>query len=202
MATLAASCLSAYDPEALPVRDAQRLIADFITPIQAVEKVALRSALDRVLAEDIVSPICVPAHDNSAMDGYALRGADLSPDAPTTLRVIGTVYAGRPMAADVGAGECMRIMTGGVMPQELAAAIGADSVTIAPRVLRAGDNRRLRGEDLHTGSPALAKGRIVRPADLGLLASLGIAEVAVRRRLRVAFFSTGDELRSVGDALD
>ena len=210
MATLAASCLSAYDPDALPVRDAQRLIADFITPIQAVEKVALRSALDRVLAEDIVSPICVPAHDNSAMDGYALRGADLSLDAPTTLRVIGTVYAGRPMAADVGAGECMRIMTGGVMPagcdcvlpQELAAAIGADSVTIAPRVLRAGDNRRLRGEDLHTGSPALAKGRIVRPADLGLLASLGIAEVAVRRRLRVAFFSTGDELRSVGDALD
>src|SRR5471032_2817191 len=191
MATLAASCLSAYDPEALPVRDAQRLIADFITPIQAVEKVALRSALDRVLAEDIVSPICVPAHDNSAMDGYALRGADLSLDAPTTLRVIGTVYAG----ADVGG--CMRIMTGGVMPagcdcvlpQELAAAIGADSVTIAPRVLRAGDNRRLRGEDLHTGSPALAKGRIVRPADLGLLASLGIAEVAVRRRLRVAFFS-------------
>ena len=192
------------------MRDAQRIIAEFITPIEAVEKVALRSALDRVLAEDIVSPICVPAHDNSAMDGYALRGADLSTDAPTTLRIAGTVYAGRPVAADVGRGDCMRIMTGGVMPagcdcvlpQELAAAVSDTSITIAPGVLRAGDNRRLKGEDLHTGSPALGKGRIVRPADLGLLASLGIAEVAVRRRLRVAFFSTGDELRSIGDALD
>ncbi|WP_295992056.1 gephyrin-like molybdotransferase Glp [Rugamonas sp.] len=210
VAATAAGCLSAYDPEALSVGDAQRIIADFIEPIQAVERVALRSALDRVLAEDIVSPICVPAHDNSAMDGYALRAADLAADAPTTLRIAGVVYAGRPVETALAPGDCMRIMTGGVMPagadcvlpQELATAVGATSVTIAPGLLRAGDNRRLRGEDLHTGSPALAKGRIVRPADLGLLASLGIAEVAVRRRLRVAFFSTGDELRSVGDALD
>ena len=93
------SCLSDYDPDALPVRDAQRIISDFIAPVTAVEKVALRSALDRVLADDIISPISVPAHDNSAMDGYALRGADLRPTAATTLKVIATVYAGRPQAS-------------------------------------------------------------------------------------------------------
>ncbi|MES2263421.1 MAG: gephyrin-like molybdotransferase Glp [Pseudomonadota bacterium] len=204
------SCLSDYDPDALPVRHAQRIIGEFIQPVQTVEKVALRSALDRVLAHDIISPISVPAHDNSAMDGYALRGADLPTDAPVTLTVVATVSAGHPTGIRVGPGECVRIMTGGVMPdgldtvlpQELAAAIGDGNVTIAPGTIRSGDNRRLTGEDLMAGNAALRQGRIMRPADLGLLASLGIAEVPVLRRLRVAFFSTGDELRSVGQPLD
>ncbi|NRR30100.1 molybdenum cofactor guanylyltransferase MobA [Oxalobacteraceae bacterium] len=209
--TLAAaqSCLASHDPEALPVRQVQRVIDAFIAPIQSCEQVALRAALDRVLAADIISPISVPAHDNSAMDGYALRGADLPADAPRAFSVVGSAYAGRPSDVSVGAGECVRIMTGGVMPdgcdtvlpQELAAAIDGNTVTIAPGVIRAGDNRRLKGEDLMAGSPALAKGRIVRPADLGLIASLGLAEVPVQRRLRVAFFSTGDELRSIGEPL-
>jgi molybdopterin molybdotransferase len=204
------SCLSGYDPDALPVRHAQRIIGDFVTPIRSVEKVALRSALDRVLAADIVSPISVPAHDNSAMDGYALRGADLRADGPTTLKVIDTIYAGQPSSAVPSAGECVRIMTGGVMPagcdsvipQEHVAAIGAADITIAAGAIRTGDNRRFAGEDLMAGSAALKKGKIIRPADLGLLASLGIAEVPVQRRLRVAFFSTGDELRSIGEPLD
>ncbi len=204
------SCLSGYDPDALPVRDAQRIIRDFVTPIAAVEKVALRAALDRVLAADITSPISVPAHDNSAMDGYALRGADLRADGPTTLNVIDTVYAGRPSSAVPAAGECVRIMTGGVMPpgcdsvipQEFVARIGEADITIDAGVIRTGDNRRFAGEDLMAGSAALKKGKIIRPADLGLLASLGIAEVPVQRRLRVAFFSTGDELRSIGEPLD
>jgi molybdopterin molybdotransferase len=204
------SCLSGYDPEALPVRHALRIIRDFVTPINAIEKVALRSSLDRVLAADIISPISVPAHDNSAMDGYALRGADLDPAAPTTLKVIATVYAGRPSGIVPAAGECVRIMTGGVMPegcdsvipQEHVAATGDATITIDPGVIRTGDNRRFAGEDLMAGSAALNKGKIIRPADLGLLASLGIAEVPVQRRLRVAFFSTGDELRSIGEALD
>ncbi|MDQ1922565.1 molybdopterin molybdotransferase MoeA [Massilia pseudoviolaceinigra] len=203
------SCLSAYDPDALPVRDAQRIIRDFIKPVDAIEQVALLAALDRVLGADIVSPISVPAHDNSAMDGYALRGADLLADAPVTLAVVGTVFAGRPCDVVPGSGECVRIMTGGVMPagcdsvipQELVAAIGADSITIAPGVIRTGDNRRFAGEDLMAGSAALRKGKVIRPADLGLLASLGIATVPVTRRLRVAFFSTGDELRSIGQPL-
>ena len=204
------SCLSAYDPDALPVCDAQRVIRDFITPVHALEQVALRSALDRVLGADIISPINVPAHDNSAMDGYALRGADLMADGPVTLAVIGTVYAGRASGAAPGPGQCVRIMTGAVMPpgcdsvipQEHVATIADASITIAAGAIQAGDNRRFAGEDLAAGSAALRQGRIVRPADLGLLASLGFAEVPVQRRLRVAFFSTGDELRSVGQPLD
>jgi molybdopterin molybdotransferase len=206
-----AGCLSAYDPEALSVRDAQRLIRAFVTPVHAVERVALRAALGRVLALDVISPIDVPAHDNSAMDGYALRGEDLPADAPLRLRVAGTTFAGRPFDGAVQPGECVRIMTGGVIPagcdsvvpQELVRA-DADGkhIVLAPGVIRAGDNRRLAGEDLEAGSAALARGRIVRPSDLGLLASLGVAEVAVQRRLRVAFFSTGDELRSIGQGLD
>ncbi len=204
------SCLSGYDPDALPVRDAQRIIGDFIAPLDAAHEVPLLAALDRVLAADIISPISVPAHDNSAMDGYALRGADLPADAPATLAVIGTVFAGRPSEVVPAAGQCVRIMTGGVMPagcdsvipQEHVAEIREDSITIAPGVIRLGDNRRFAGEDLMAGSAALRKGKLIRPADLGLLASLGIASVPVQRRLRVAFFSTGDELRSIGQPLD
>jgi len=203
------SCLSAYDPDALPVRDAQRIIREFVTPVRATEMVALRAALGRVLAADIVSPINVPAHDNSAMDGYALRGSDLSADAPARLRVIGTAYAGRAFDGSPQPGECVRIMTGGVMPagcdsvvpQEFVS-VDNDTMVIAPGTIRTGDNRRLAGEDLKAGSAALRAGKIVRPADLGLLASLGVAEVPVQRRLRVAFFSTGDELRSIGQPLD
>lgn len=204
------SCLSAYDPEALPVRDAQRIIREFVQPVGAVEQVALRAALGRVLARDIVSPINVPAHDNSAMDGYALRGGDLVPDGDTRLKVVGTVYAGRPSDAAPGPGECVRIMTGGVMPegcdsvvpQEFVAQESTDAIVLGAGTIRAGDNRRFAGEDLKAGSAALKAGKIMRPADLGLVASLGIAEVPVVRRLRVAFFSTGDELRSIGQALD
>lgn len=203
------SCLSGYDPDALSVQDAQRIIRDFVQPVRAIEKVALRAALGRVLALDVISPIDVPAHDNSAMDGFALRGADLRGDGPVSLRVIGTTFAGNASGLVPAPGECVRIMTGGVMPegcdsvvpQEFVTQEG-DSIVLPPGVIRAGDNRRFAGEDLKAGSPALRAGRVVRPSDLGLVASLGIAEVAVRRRLRVAFFSTGDELRSVGEPLD
>ena len=204
------SCLSGYDPDALPVRDAQRIINAFIEPLDGHEAVPLLSALGRVLAADIVSPISVPAHDNSAMDGYAFRGAQLLDDAPASFAVIGTVHAGRPSDAAPQAGQCVRIMTGGVMPegcdtvipQELVATTSEQAITIAPGVLRTGDNRRFAGEDLMAGSAALKAGKVIRPADLGLIASLGIATVSVRRRLRVAFFSTGDELRSIGQPLD
>ena len=204
------SCLSGYDPDALPVAQAQQIIRDFVLPLHAVEKVAIRSALDRVLAADIVSPINVPAHDNSAMDGFAFSGAELAGDAPLSFSVVGTSYAGRAYDGPVGVGECVRIMTGAVMPvgcdtvvpQEFTSQSDTSGVILPPNVVRPGDNRRLAGEDLAAGQPALAKGKILRPADLGLLASLGVAEVPVQRRLRVAFFSTGDELRSIGEPLD
>jgi len=203
---------SGGDPAALHVAEAQRLICERVAPLAATERLPLLAALDRVLAEDIISPINVPAYDNSAMDGYALRGADLPAEgaAPVVLKTIGVAYAGRPFAQAPQPRECVRIMTGAaippgcdsVIPQELAAAIDGDQVTITHGAIRPGANLRRAGEDLKAGGTAIAQGKIIRPADLGLVASLGIAEVTVRRKLRVAFFSTGDELRSVGECLD
>ena len=106
------SCLSGYDPDALPVAQAQQIIRSFVAPLRVVEKVALRSALGRVLASDIVSSINVPAHDNSAMDGFALHRRRPATDAPTALRIVGTAYAGRAYDGPVAADECVRIMTG------------------------------------------------------------------------------------------
>jgi len=210
-ASNAGSAVGQHD-SALHVEQAQRLIAQQITPLDASLTVPLCGALDRVLAQDVISPINVPAYDNSAMDGYALRGADLptAEQAQALFKVIGIAYAGRPCALEVQAGECIRIMTGAampsgcdsVLPQELASAMSDDSVTIAHGVIQSGANRRFAGEDLRQGSVALARGKLLRPADLGLIASLGMAEVSVQRKLRVAFFSTGDELRAPGQPLD
>jgi molybdopterin molybdotransferase len=222
-------CLADYDPGSVPVSQAQAIIERFVEPVHAIEKVALRAALDRVLAGDILSPINVPAHDNSAMDGFALRFDEIQ--SGRSFAICGTAYAGRAWTGAVAPGQCVRIMTGGVMPagcdtvipQEFTQAVpvaevgnpvasaDANKSNVAPDgghvfipagLVRAGDNRRLCGEDLQQGKPALFAGKILRPADLGLLASLGIAEVPVQRRLRVAFFSTGDELRSIGELLD
>ena len=202
-------CFADYDPDALPVEKAQQIIREFVTPVGEVEQAALLDALGRVLADDIVSTIDVPQHDNSAMDGYAFSSACLAGTEAVTLDVAATVLAGERCDEEIRAGQCVHIMTGApmppgcdtVIPQELTVA-GPNAVSFDARAVKAGDNRRLRGEDLKAGGTALAKGRVLRPADLGLLASLGIAEVPVRRRLRVAFFSTGDELRSIGQALE
>jgi molybdopterin molybdotransferase len=204
-----ASCLDGYDPNALPVAQAQEFIARMVGPVQAVEMRPVRDALGRVLARDIISAIDVPAHDNSAMDGFALRGRELRLDGPTRLRIVGSGLAGQNFTGDVPAQACVRITTGAVMPAGLDTVapqeftqLEGDEVLVPPGLLRAGENRRLAGEDLARGEAALGAGRMLRPADLGLLASLGLAEVPVRRRLRVAFFSTGDELRSIGETLD
>ncbi len=201
------SCMDGYDPDALPVEKAREAIRSFLQPITANERVAVRASLGRVLGEDIVSTANVPAHDNSAMDGWAVRGADLRPDRETVLREVGSAFAGRTFDGEARGGECVRVMTGAVMPR------GTDTVVIQEAVRPEGDrivvppgqqtgqNTRRAGEDLAAGGVVLRAGRPLRPAELGLLASLGLAEVAVRRRPRVAFFSTGDELVSVGTAL-
>ena len=202
-----ASCADDYDPNSMPVDKARAFIHRFLEPVSAAVRVPIRGALGRVLAEDVTSPVDVPSHRNSAMDGWAMRGADLAPAGETTLEEIGVSFAGRPFAGRVGAGQCVRIMTGGVVPegadtvvmQERARA-DAKRVTFAPGQ-KTGQNVREAGEDLRRGAVALARGRIVRPADLGLLASLGVGEVPVHRPLRGAFFSTGDELKSIGTAL-
>jgi len=204
-----ASCVSGYDPNALPVAQAQEFIARLVPRVQAIEMLPIRSALGRVLARDIVSPINVPAHDNSAMDGYALRGADLSATGDTLLQSAGTGFAGQQFDGEVGPGQCLRIMTGAVMPAGLDTVVPQEfvrlegnQVRVPAGIVQTGDNRRFAGEDLAFGEAALSAGRLLRPADLGMLASLGQAEVPVLRRLRVAFFSTGDELRSIGEPLD
>jgi len=203
------SCADDYDPNSLPVDRARTLIRQFLEPVTAAERVHIRAALDRVLAETIRSPVDVPGHDNSAMDGWAVRFADIVADAPTHLRRIGESFAGKPFAGTVAAGETVRIFTGGVMPA------GADTVVMQERatetqegvaiqpgaVTKAGQNRRFAGEDLKCGATVFEPGQPVRAAELGMLASLGINEVAVYRKLRVAFFSTGDELRSIGQPL-
>ncbi len=205
-----ASCISGYDPNALPVAQAQEFIARLVPRVQAIESLPIRSALGRVLARDVLSTIDVPSHDNSAMDGFALRGMDLAAEGPTLLPVAGTGLAGQQFAGAAPPGHCVRIMTGAVMPdgldtvvpQEFTSVAEDGRISIPHGIVRTGDNRRLRGEDLALGEVALRAGRLLRPADLGLLASLGRAEVPVFRRLRVAFFSTGDELRSIGEPLD
>ncbi|MBK9117279.1 MAG: molybdopterin molybdotransferase MoeA [Betaproteobacteria bacterium] len=204
-----ASCADDYDPNSMPVDRARALIRQFLTPVAATERVHVRAALDRVLAEDVVSPIAVPGHDNSAMDGWAVRFADLAPDGETTLPRSGESFAGRPFAGELAPGTAVRIFTGGVMPQ------GADTVVMQERatevdggvriaagaVTRAGQNRRFAGEDVKAGQVVFRRGQPVRPAELGMIASLGVNEVTVYRRLRVAFFSTGDELKSIGTPL-
>jgi molybdopterin molybdotransferase len=204
-----ASCIAGYDPKALPVAQAQEFIARLVTPVRAVESLALRSALGRVLARDVISGIDVPGLDNSAMDGYALRGSDLDAGDEIVLQLVGSGFAGERFEGSVGARQCVRIMTGAVMPAGLDTVVPQEfvkldqgRVRIPAGVVRAGDNRRLAGEDIARGAVALGAGRTLRPADLGLLASLGHAEAAVFRRARVAFFSTGSELRSVGETLD
>ncbi len=204
-----AANVAGYDPNALTVAQAQEFIARLVPRVEGVEMQPIRSALGRVLARDIISAINVPAADNSAMDGYALRGCDLAAQGDTVLTLIGTGFAGRQFGGAVQAGECVRIMTGAAMPrgldtvvpQELVKTDG-ERVLVPAGVVRTADNCRLAGEDLALGDAALRAGRLLRPADLGLLASLGQAEVPVLRRLRVAFFSTGNELRSLGEPLD
>jgi len=203
------SCADDYDPDSMPVDRARMLIRQFLTPVTATERVHVRFALNRVLAEDVVSPLAVPGHDNSAMDGWAVRFADLRQDAETQLKRIGESFAGKPYPGTLGAGEAVRIFTGGVMPggadtvvmQERATEIPDGVVISAGAVSKAGQNRRFAGEDLQCGQVVFGAGQPVRPAELGMIASLGINEVSVYRKLRVAFFSTGDELRSVGTPL-
>ena len=199
--------LQGYDPQSLPAEAVLAFLCKLVEPVGESELVGVFEALDRVLAQDVVSPVSVPPHDNSAMDGFAFDGTQLRANQPLTLQVIGTALAGKAWHGTVAGDQCVKIMTGAVLPvgldtvvpQELAQVSGSQ-IRIPPGLLQRGDNRRMLGEDLLLGACALQKGELLRPAALGLLASLGVASVSVRRRLRVAYFSTGDEILSLGEA--
>jgi molybdopterin molybdotransferase len=199
--------LQGYDPQALSAATVNDFLSRLAAPVAETEEIGIFHALDRVLAQDVISPVSVPPHDNSAMDGYAFDGAQLRPGTPLALRpVTGTALAGKAWTGQVGPGECVRIMTGAIMPTGLDTVVPQEfvkledgTITLPPDLLRAGDNRRLLGEDVMTGRPALRKGERLTPAALGLAASLGVETVHVVRRLKVAYFSTGDEILSLGE---
>ena len=197
------SCMEDYDPNAMSVAQARQFVQQFLTPVTDIESIETMHALGRVLATDIISPHNVPNHNNSAMDGYAFKYSV----GTKIIKIIGSAFAGKPFEGSLQPGECVKIMTGAVIPT------GADTVVMQEKIAiksdcitlleapQQGANVRLAGEDLKIGQIVLAKGQIMRPADLGLTASLGIAQLQVFRRLKVAFFSTGDELIGVGNAL-
>ena len=215
--TIAAE-LEGYDPQALRADRVNEFLLRLVEPVLEREQATIFQALGRVLAQDVISPISVPPHDNSAMDGYAFDGGQLqtgdADGGQLELQVVGTALAGKAWQGSVAPGQCLKIMTGAVLPQHLDTVVpqelvtvrhqsaeeGAQSSAIPRGLLRAGDNRRQRGEDLMQGEPALRKGALLTPAALGLLASLGIEQLPVVRKLRVAYFSTGDEILSLGEA--
>jgi molybdopterin molybdotransferase len=204
-----AQALQGYDPQALSAEQVDAFLRQLApVAVNAMPQVVpVIEALDRILAQDVISPVSVPPHDNSAMDGYAFQGAALASGQALRLRCVGTALAGSAWPGQVGSGECVKIMTGAVMPsgldtvvpQEMVQVAG-DWISITASALQAGDNRRLCGEDIACGQVALKAGMRLGPAALGLLASLGVPKVSVRPRLRVAYFSTGNEILSLGDA--
>ncbi len=197
----------------LRVDEARRLILAAVSPSAAVQRVDLRSALHRVLALDQVSPIDVPPADCAAMDGYAIRAADAAPGSasvPAVLTVVGSALAGRPYVAPIAPGQAVRVSTGALMPAGLDAIVLVEDARLRGNQLTvpadeappAGQHCRRAGDDLARGMAVLRAGRVLKPADLGLLASIGIGDIPVHPPLRVAYFSTGDELRPLGTQLD
>jgi len=202
------SCRDDFDPESLPADIALNRIIEALEPVSESEHVATREALWRVLVEDIVSNINVPSGTNSAMDGYAIFGNDIPANGIAVLELAGSSFAGKPFSGTPRPGQAVRIMTGAVMPPGMDTVIMQEHVSVEGEKIRIDDttrpgaNVRQAGEDIAAGDPVLAKGHRLTPADLGLIASLGTENVLVSRKLRVAFFSTGDELRSVGENLE
>jgi molybdopterin molybdotransferase len=206
MAQLTDDCF-AFNGPLLPVDATERLIAERVTPVEGHENVALREAQGRVLANDIVAPVNVPPFDNSAVDGYAVRPDALEADGETRLKIVDRVAAGHASSRAVKPGEAIRIFTGAPMPD------GADTVfmqedcrvegdcVIVPPGLKRGANRRLAGEDMKAGAVALPGGRRLSVQHVALASALGLTRLDVRRRLRVAIFSTGDEIVEPGTTL-
>jgi len=201
------SCLDETEPDFIAIAKARETVFAAAPPLAGHEYLALQESLGRVLAEDISAQIDVPRRNNSAMDGYALHTAGSGAKAGTGYQTVGVALAGQPYAGELHEGDGVRITTGAWVPN------GADTVIIQERVRIDGDvvvslddvepgmNLRQAGEDIQAGEVVVAHGTRLWPAHVGLLGSLGIAELAVTREPRVAYFSTGDEVRTLGDAL-
>ncbi|MEM7401239.1 MAG: gephyrin-like molybdotransferase Glp [Pseudomonadota bacterium] len=202
------SCMDDYDPASLDAKQALNQILNSLESLSTSEKLPIREALGRTIAENISSTIDVPGHTNSAMDGYAIHGTDIPSQGTKLITNIGTAFAGRPFNGVVSKGECVRIMTGAAMPDQTDTVIMQEHVELDGESIKidnshiAEQNVRQAGEYIPMGGTVLNRGKCLYPADLGLLASVGISEVSVIKKLRVAFFSTGDELKPVGSKLE
>ncbi|MEM7304084.1 MAG: gephyrin-like molybdotransferase Glp [Pseudomonadota bacterium] len=202
------SCMDDYDPASMDAEIAQQHILSSVVPVHETETVAVRDALHRVVAEDIRSTINVPSHTNSAMDGYAIQASDIPKSGTKSFRLAGTAWAGRPFNNAVNSDECIRIMTGAAMPSNSDTVVMQEHVQVDGNQVtidsnqKAGQNVRQAGEDISQNELVFQPGKYLQSADIGLIASLGIAKFKVTRKLRVAFFSTGDELVSIGQPLD
>ena len=200
-------CDDDHDSGSLTCDEAVDRILDAVSSVRETETLPVREALDRALAKPVISMIDVPSHTNSAMDGYAVRAADLPSSGTKRLHIVGTAFAGKPYRGPIGLDQAIRIMTGAVVPPQTDVVImQEDAESEGDRIVidnrhKVGQNVRAAGEDIAAGSTVLRAGHLIGPVDLGLIASIGIGEVEVRRRPRVAFLSTGDELRGVGETL-
>ena len=194
-----------YDPNAMSVEKAKTWIANFLSPVDQKETIHIKDALHRIVAESVIAAIHVPNHDNSAMDGYAINTDTLNGDGPYRLQVTGKIFAGNQLEGDKK--EAVRIMTGATIPLGLNAVIPQEHVEIYENFItfktkpQLNQNIRRIGEDIQSGQTVFQCGRKLEPCDLGLLASLGIDSIKVYRRIKVAFFSTGDEIISIGNSL-
>ena len=203
----APSCMDEHQAQCMTVEQAQQHILQATQPIAESTSCTLKNALGRILSEDLSSPIAVPNHNNSAMDGYAILGSDIPSNGETKLRNVGTAYAGEPYTQTVQAGECVRIMTGATMPTPCDTVViqervnvDGEQVTICADEKR-GQNVRAAGEDIVAGATILKQGQRLMPAHLGLLASCGIQNVPVWRKPHIVFFSSGNEIISCGQPL-
>ncbi len=196
-----------YDKTSLSVNEAVENIISHIQCIESDELLPIRDCIGRILAADVVSPINVPPHVNSAMDGYAYKHSDSTAKSNSQYKIIGTAFAGKPFDAKVGSDEAVRIMTGGVIPEGTDTVVIQENTSVADGTLeimknpKLGENVRLAGEDIKRNETVLRKGHKITIADLGLIASLGMGELRIYKRAKVAFFSTGDELKSIGSEL-
>ena len=206
MAQLTDDCF-AFSGPLMPIDEVERLISERVTPVEEIEEVMLGDARGRVVARDVIAPVDLPPFDNSAVDGYAVRHGDLDPGGDTRLAIVDRVAAGHASARPLAPGQAIRIFTGAPMPQ------GADTVfmqedtreedgaVIVPPGLKSGANRRLAGEDVRAGSVVLPAGRRLQAQHVALAAAVGLTKLTVRRRVRVALFSTGDEIVEPGSPL-
>jgi molybdopterin molybdotransferase len=203
MAQLTDDCF-AFSGPLLPLPEMERLIGERITPVSETERVPLRGVRGRVTAADVIAPVDLPPFDNSAVDGYAVRHADLATDGATTLTISGRLTAGARAELTLGPKQTIRIFTGAAMPAGADTVFMQEDVTTeggrvtVPQGLKRGSNRRLAGEDAAKGRLVLPAGTVLEAQHIALLAALGLTDIEVRRRLKVAIFSTGDEVVEPG----